>query len=440
MKLARTLATALACAGLFLAAPGCQKGDEKEKDQKASSAADASSDKSDRGKKRSSLRPKRQEIPPPADVAAPPADAKKTAGGVAYKILTPAQGAQKPGPNDTVVVHYTGWTTDGKMFDSSVARKHPARFPLGSVIPGWTEGMQQIGVGETARIWIPEELAYKGKRGAPQGMLVFDIELKEVVKAPETPPDVAAPPKDARKTKGGVFYKVLSKGTGGEKPNSWDRVKVHYSAWTTDGKMFDSSVTKGRPGDYSLEGMMPGWSEGIQTMVVGQKNRFWIPEALAYKGRPGRPSGMLVYETELVEVKNMPEPPPTPKDVKAPPRDAKKTEKGVFYKVLKKGTGTAKPTTTSKVKVHYTGWTTDGKMFDSSVTRGKPITFGLDNVIPGWTDGLQQMVAGEKARLWIPEELAYKGKPGRPQGMLVFEVELIEIDPQPGMSAPPKTQ
>ncbi len=439
MKLARTLATALACAGLFLAAPGCQKGSD-DKDKKASSAGDAGSGKSDRGKKRSSQRPKRQEIPPPEDVAAPPADAKKTANGVAYKILTPAQGAQKPGPNDTVVVHYTGWTTDGKMFDSSVARKHPARFPLGGVIPGWTEGMQQIAVGEKARMWIPEELAYKGKRGAPQGMLVFDIELKEVVKAPEVPPDVAAAPKDARKTKSGVFYKVLSKGTGQEKPNSWDRVKVQYSAWTTDGKMFDSSVTKGRPGDYSLEGMMPGWSEGIQTMVVGQKNRFWIPEELAYKGRPGRPPGMLVYETELVEVKKMPEPPPTPKDVKAPPKDAKKTEKGVFYKVLKKGTGTAKPNDKSKVKVHYTGWTTDGKMFDSSVTRGKPITFGLDNVIPGWTDGLQTMTVGEKARMWIPEELAYKGKPGRPQGMLVFEVELLEIDPQPGMSAPPKTQ
>jgi hypothetical protein len=82
------------------------------------------------------------------------------------------------------------------------------------------------------------------------------------------------------------------------------------------------------------------------------------------------------------------------------------------------------------VKVHYTGWTTDGKMFDSSVTRGQPITFPLDSVIPGWTDGLQVMVVGEKTRFWIPEELAYKGKPGRPQGMLVFDVELIEIDPK----------
>ena len=81
------------------------------------------------------------------------------------------------------------------------------------------------------------------------------------------------------------------------------------------------------------------------------------------------------------------------------------------------------------VKVHYTGWTTDGKMFDSSVQRGTPATFGLKQVIKGWTEGLQLMQTGEKTRLWIPEELAYQGKPGRPAGMLVFDVELIEIVP-----------
>jgi peptidylprolyl isomerase len=79
------------------------------------------------------------------------------------------------------------------------------------------------------------------------------------------------------------------------------------------------------------------------------------------------------------------------------------------------------------VTVHYAGWTTDGKMFDSSIPRGKPSTFPLNRVIPGWTEGLQLMVIGEKTRFWIPEELAYKGKPGRPQGMLVFDVELLEI-------------
>jgi peptidylprolyl isomerase len=95
--------------------------------------------------------------------------------------------------------------------------------------------------------------------------------------------------------------------------------------------------------------------------------------------------------------------------------------------VLKKGTGKKHPSATSTVTVHYSGWTTDGKMFDSSIVRGTPATFGLNQVIPGWTEGLQLMVVGEKRRIWIPEELAYQGRPGRPQGMLVFDVELLEI-------------
>jgi peptidylprolyl isomerase len=67
-------------------------------------------------------------------------------------------------------------------------------------------------------------------------------------------------------------------------------------------------------------------------------------------------------------------------------------------------------------------------MFDSSVSRGQPATFPLNRVIPGWTEGVQLMVVGEQRRLWIPEELAYKGAPGAPQGMLVFDIELISYE------------
>ena len=116
-----------------------------------------------------------------------------------------------------------------------------------------------------------------------------------------------------------------------------------------------------------------------------------------------------------------------PEDVAAPPADAIKTASGLAYKVLSKGTGTEKPTETSKVTVHYTGWTTDGKMFDSSVQRGTPATFPLNRVIKGWTEGVQLMVVGEKTRFWIPENLAYQGRPGAPAGMLVFDVELQAI-------------
>jgi peptidylprolyl isomerase len=118
-----------------------------------------------------------------------------------------------------------------------------------------------------------------------------------------------------------------------------------------------------------------------------------------------------------------------PPDVAAPPKDAKTSPKGVFYKVLVAGKGGPKPTAEDTVRVHYTGWTTDGKMFDSSLERGEPADFPLKQLIPGWTDAIPVMSVGDKVRFWIPEDLAYQGKPARPQGMLVFDVELIAILP-----------
>ncbi len=119
---------------------------------------------------------------------------------------------------------------------------------------------------------------------------------------------------------------------------------------------------------------------------------------------------------------------PAPADVAAPPADAQTTASGLASKVLKPGTGTVHPALTDTVEVHYSGWTTDGKMFDSSVVRGTPISFPLNRVIAGWSEGVQLMVEGETRRLWIPGKLAYDGKPDRPQGMLVFDVELIKIE------------
>ena len=119
---------------------------------------------------------------------------------------------------------------------------------------------------------------------------------------------------------------------------------------------------------------------------------------------------------------------PAPPDVAAPPAGSLKTTSGLSTLVLQPGKGTRHPRPSDRVTVHYSGWTTDGKMFDSSVARGEPATFAVRQVIRGWTEGLQLMVEGEKRRFWIPESLAYQGQPGQPQGMLVFDVELIKIE------------
>lgn len=106
----------------------------------------------------------------------------------------------------------------------------------------------------------------------------------------------------------------------------------------------------------------------------------------------------------------------------------KTLDSGLQLKVLQEGTGGEHPSASSIVKVHYHGTLLDGTVFDSSVERGQPIEFGLNQVIKGWTEGLQQMVVGEKVRLFIPSHLAYgdqstgKIKPG---SALIFDVELL---------------
>lgn len=102
------------------------------------------------------------------------------------------------------------------------------------------------------------------------------------------------------------------------------------------------------------------------------------------------------------------------------------TESGLQYIIETAGEGEA-PTATDTVTVHYKGTLIDGTEFDSSYKRNQPAKFRLNGVIKGWTEGLQLMVVGEKTRFWIPKELAYNDRPGKPAGMLVFDVELIEI-------------
>ncbi len=247
------------------------------------------------------------------------------------------------------------------------------------------------------------------------------------------PANVKAAPADAAKTASGLASKVITAGKGKDHPAATDTVKVHYTGWTTDGKMFDSSVTRGSPTSFPLNRVIKGWTEGLQLMVEGEKRRFWIPGNLAYGDtprRPGAPSGPLVFDVELLEIVRPLPAPTVPDDVAAAPKEAKKTASGLAYRVLKAGTSTQKPKATDKVTVHYSGWTTDGKMFDSSVARGEPATFPLNGVIKGWTEGLQLMVVGEKTRFWIPGPLAYGDtpkRPGAPAGTLVFDVELVSI-------------
>lgn len=354
----------------------------------------------------------------PADVAAAPADSAKTDSGLASKVLQAGTGDEKPKAADTVTVHYSGWTTDGKMFDSSVERGEPTSFPLGQVIAGWTEGLQLMVVGEKRRFWIPEDMAYGpavAGSGRPGGMLCFDVELLAIKAAPK-------PPADTDKTAGGVAYKITKEGSG-EKPEVDHVVTFHFTAKTMEGETVQDTRKDQSPPSMPLDKMPPALAEIITEMKTGEQRQAWLPE-------PQAPGGFIVAELELVSFKQAPAAPAVPEDVAEVPADAQKTDSGLAFKVLSEGKGEEQPKASDTVKVHYSGWTTDGEMFDSSVTRAEPTEFPLNGVIKGWTEGVQLMVAGEKRRFWIPADLAYGPAvpgSGRPGGMLVFDIEFLEI-------------
>jgi FKBP-type peptidyl-prolyl cis-trans isomerase len=235
-----------------------------------------------------------------------PADAERTPSGLASKVLRPGTGKNHPNAHSTVRVHYTGWTSDGIVFDSSRDRGKPAEFALDQVILGWTEGVPLMVVGEERRFWIPAAAAY-GKEatgGRPAGDLTFDIELLGILFSPDvppTPPDVAAVPKDATVLPSGLAYKVIVPGDGDE-PDDDDWVRIDYTGWSPDGRMFESTLAKYDGSvSFPLENGMKGWREGIHLMKVGGTTRFWIPAKLALGDNPPppMPRGMTVWDVTL---------------------------------------------------------------------------------------------------------------------------------------------
>jgi FKBP-type peptidyl-prolyl cis-trans isomerase len=136
------------------------------------------------------------------------------------------------------------------------------------------------------------------------------MELVAIVDRPRPPEDVAGPPPGATRTSSGLAYRVLRSGTGRERPTAEARVDVQYSAWTTDGKMIDSSVVRGRPRTFALRQIAPRWAEAGQLMTVGEKARFWIPPELgngdrggAGRSRRAEARGTLVFDVELVAIR-----------------------------------------------------------------------------------------------------------------------------------------
>jgi len=256
-------------------------------------------------------------------------------------------------------------------------------------------------------------------------------------------------------TESGLTYEIVTQGEGAS-PTAEDHVTVHYEGTLMDGTIFDSSYKREETITFPLNRVIKGWTEGVQLMNIGSKYKFTIPSDLAY-GEQGAggvipPNADLIFIVELFDIvsaeeaaeKEAAKQAEMEKAIEAMKAEGEKflaenkaktgiktTESGLQYKTLLEGTGKS-PGATDRVTVHYEGTLIDGTKFDSSYDRGEPIDFGLNQVIRGWTEGLQLMKEGAKYKLFIPSDLAYgpQGSPGAipPHAALIFTVELIRVN------------
>ena len=246
-----------------------------------------------------------------------------------------------------------------------------------------------------------------------------------------TPPaDVRSPPSDAKMFAHGVASKVLTPGHGTEHPANNDCIKAHFTAWKRDGSVFSSSRGQKALELTCLRQSIEGLREVLKDMSLGESRRVWVPGNLTFvSSEPDEPAPNvdLTFDVELLEIVKGPA---TPPDLGTPPATAHKTPSGVHYRVLTQGAGGAHPSAQSTVRLRFSGFTRDGSVFESTELDARPALVALRELPPGLSEGIQQMVVGEKARFWLPAELAYGEKPtrrGLPAGPLVYDVELLAI-------------
>ena len=355
-----------------------------------------------------------------------------TASGLKYTFLKLGTGSAIE-KGDVVSVNYIGKLTNDTVFDNSYPRHQPFTFKVGykQAIDGWDEALQLMHVGDSAKLVLPPALGYGDKPVGtipPNSTLVFTISVVSM-KPGAKPFDVAK--KDTVKLPSGVKYITVMKGKG-PKIQDGDVVTMQFSGYLPDGKCWETSVEKGDPIKYMIGKGLKGLDEGLMQMSKGEKSRIIIPYALAFgeQGRPGLIPAKtdIIFDVEVIDFK--PKPVAVPFEVKG--KDTVVTPSGLKYIVVSKGTG-PKAENGKNVKVHYTGYLMDGKIFDSSIERDQPIEFplGQGHVIRGWDEGIALMNVGDKLRLIIPPGLGYgpNGSPPviPPNATLVFDVELVEV-------------
>lgn len=359
-----------------------------------------------------------------------------TPSGLKYTILKTENG-KKPMLNDKVQLHYQIRTMKDSVIEDTwkTHKGSTYNFRVGGnqVSKGLEEGIQFLHKGDSAVLVMKPELLTGGNTSAKipaNTSAKYVVKFIDITEAPK-PFDVKG--KDTVTTPSGLKYIITTQGTGGA-PKSGDKIQAHYTGFFANGKIFDSSVERGQPFSFApgKGQVIKGWDEAFSILNKGAKARLVIPFQLAY-GEAGRPpqipaKSTLIFDVELVDI--IPGIAAKPYDISG--KEKIKTPSGLEYVIVQKGTG-KKVEGGKMIKLHYTGYFEDGKIFDSSVERGEPAQFpvGTGGLIKGFEEGLMLMSVGDKYHLMIPYTIAYgeQGFQGAipPKANLIFDVEIIDI-------------
>lgn len=363
---------------------------------------------------------------------------------------------------------------DPAMFENDAERKEFCEklgFNMGGGLKQSNLDIQTVWVGEAIRnVWNKEEVKMTPQE-AGEYLRYYFMEKLPKMNAEKSEKWLAekASQSKAVKTESGLVYKVVEEGDLSQTVKSdRDTMKLHFVGRSMNGKVFGAShfadldeqaqemvkmynpdhFDEDKPIEVTCKDVFPGWAEAMKFVGKGGKIRMWIPSNLAFGEYGNRrevgPNEAIEVEAELVDL--------VPYDYENSPEclnakaskewmaeiekqdGVQKTESGLLYKVERKGNDKVRATKdTDRVRVHYEGTLRSGKVFDSSYERKEPITFGLNQVIKGWTEGMKLIGKGGKITLWIPSELAYgergAGSDIGPNEALKFTVELLDVNP-----------
>ncbi len=370
--------------------------------------------------------------PPTADPST-----ETTSSGVTFIIIGDRLKSPRPQKNDEVVITYAVWISGRRI---PVLKNEP--IPMAELPKAIADVLGRLGVGESARLWIPGPLTRELK--IDQNLIednysaadavwpteedshaVVDVSLHGLLRksgVPVVPP--LKPPTYAIPTASGISYDVFQTVGAERRARDWDRLSIRYAAFSSSGDLIATN-TSGPLTVVQPAMLSPGWADALKRLGPGDRGRFWLPASVTDEGLNAE-----ILDIEVTKITKWPQPPAPPQDLSPPPQ-AKHLKNGIRYLVLETGDKKRPVTHGAHLVVEYTAYSMNGRVVDSSVARGRPTYFTTNSVSRGLESALTTMVVGQHSRFWIPAQLTNNNN-NHNDGELLFDIKVLTAWEGPG--------